>query len=982
MRLPLAPILAALVSGAVFGQTYTIQTFAGGGLPENIPGPSASLSRVTWVAVDRAGNVFMTLPDHHVVLRLDTAGLLTRVAGNGMAGYSGDNGPATSARLLDPGPLAVDSAGKLYLADGNRVRLVANGIITTVAGGGTASPGDNGPAGSARLGGPAGLALDAAGNLYIADLDCIRKVSNGVITTVVGTTERGYNGDRVPAAVAQLNNPHGIAVDAAGILYIADTGNGRVREVADGVLITVTNVLAQPQAVAVDASGRLFISDGNSGRILQIANGLPTWVAGSGQQVYNGDNVPAGNAGLSLPQGIALDAAGNLYIADSGNFRVRKVSNGVITTVAGGGGAGDNGPATDAWLYYPTGLGLDASGSLYIADTDHYRIRKVSEGIMTTVAGRGALGCGGNSVPADSVQLGLRPQFAPFGVLQGVAADSSGGLFLADSTCNRVWGIAGGTATIAAGDGKSGFGGDNAPAVSARLSGPEGIAVDAAGNLYIADSGNGRVRKVSGGVITTVAGGGSAAGDDIPAADAQLKSPSGVALDSAGNLYVADTGGHRVRRISNGVVTTVAGGGAGCDNCPATEAFLNGAEGIAVDRSGALYVAESQSHVVRKVSGGVITTVAGNGTPGFGGDGGPAGAAQLWYPHGIAVDASGAVYVADTYNNRVRVLVPSGTACTYAATPAALTAAASGGDVTAAVETGSGCEWAVQSLPDWIAVSGSGTGSGAATVTLAVAANPGAPRTASVSIAGIPVSVSQQGTLAINPGGVVSAASYAESVPLALGSIAAAFGSFLLTQPSRNTDLPLATSLAGLSLEFGNGMKAPLFYAGDGQVNFQVPWELAGLLQTTVTAKLNGQASVAQTINLAPYAPGIFSMNSQGTGQGAILDSSYRLVDASNRATRGSSVVLIFCTGLGPVNNQPPAGSAASESLLATTTTTPVVTIGGAVAPVKFSGLAPGYVGLYQVNAQVPAESAAGDAVPVALSIGGAASNTVTIAVR
>ena len=288
----------------------------------------------------------------------------------------------------------------------------------------------------------------------------------------------------------------------------------------------------------------------------------------------------------------------------------------------------------------------------------------------------------------------------------------------------------------------------------------------------------------------------------------------------------------------------------------------------------------------------------------------------------------------------------------------------------------------MQSLPDWIALAGDSLGSGAATVTLSVAANPGAPRTATISIAGIPVSVAQQGTLAINPGGVVNAASYADGAPVALGSIAAAFGSYLLTPPSVGQGMPLPTNLGGLSLQFGNGMKAPLFYAADGQVNFQVPWELAGLLQTTVTATLNGQSSVSQTVNLTIYAPGIFSINGQGTGQGAILDSSYRLVDSSNPAARGSTIVLIYCTGLEPVENQPPAGIPASSSLFATTTTTPVVTIGGVPAQVQFSGLAPGYVGLYQVNALVPKESGVGSAVPVAILMGGATSNTVTIAVR
>jgi minor extracellular serine protease Vpr len=251
-----------------------------------------------------------------------------------------------------------------------------------------------------------------------------------------------------------------------------------------------------------------------------------------------------------------------------------------------------------------------------------------------------------------------------------------------------------------------------------------------------------------------------------------------------------------------------------------------------------------------------------------------------------------------------------------------------------------------------------------------------------VSIAGLTVSIAQQGTLAINAGGIVNAASYAAGAPVALGSIAAVFGSYLTAAPSLDQRLPLPTSLGGISLWFGDGTPAPMFFASSGQVNVQVPWELAGLLQTSVTVMRDGASGIPQTVNLTTYAPGIFTMNAQGSGQGAILDSSYRLLDSANGASRGNTVALIFCTGLGPVYNQPRTGEPAPANPLAETTTTPVVTIGGVPAAVSFSGLAPGYVGLYQVNALVPEGSAVGNAVPVTISIGGATSNTVTIAVQ
>jgi uncharacterized protein (TIGR03437 family) len=237
----------------------------------------------------------------------------------------------------------------------------------------------------------------------------------------------------------------------------------------------------------------------------------------------------------------------------------------------------------------------------------------------------------------------------------------------------------------------------------------------------------------------------------------------------------------------------------------------------------------------------------------------------------------------------------------------------------------------------------------------------------------------------INADGVVNAASY--TAPVAAGSIAAAYGNFLLGSPATTSILPLPTNLSGLSMQFGGfgspGVPVPLFYASGGQANLQVPWELAGQMQTPLTVSISNQTSAPRVVNLAPFAPGIFSMNAQGTGQGAILDTSYHLVDVSNPATAGTTYILIYCTGLGPVTNPPLTGFPAPSSPLAETPTSPTVTIGNVPAHVSFSGLAPGFVGLYQVNAQVPAGVSGGAAaVPVTISIGGVTSNTVTIAVE
>jgi len=634
MRLLSAVLLAVVTSQAALGQTYTISTFAGGGLPVNIPGTSASLYGPAAVAVDRAGNVFFA--GLHVVLRSDaTTGILTAVAGNGTGGFSGDDGPATSAQLFYPSGVALDSAGNIYIADtlNDRIRKVSNGVITTVAGGGT-SFGDNGPATSAQLIHPYSVAVDSVGNIYIGDNGNarIRKVSNGVITTVAGNGTSGFSGDSGPATSAQLNLSimGAVLVDSVGNLYIADTGNGRIRKVSNGVITTV---------------------------------------AGNGTLGFSGDNGPATSAQLAYPWGLAMDSTGNLYVADWGNDGVRKVSNGVITSVAGNGThgfSGDNGPANSAQLYDPQGVAVDSAGNLYITDTANYRIRKVSNGVITTVAGNGTPVSGDNG-PASSAQLD-----PPI----GVAVDSAGNLYVADNNSQRIRKVSNGVITAVAGNGTRGFSGDNGPATSAQLNNPQGVAVDSAGNLYIADWGNARIRKVSNGAITTVAGNGTQgfSGDNGPATSAQLNYPQGVAVDSAGNLYVADIGNARVRKVSNGVITTVAGNGTSGfsgDNGPATSAEFFNTTSVAVDSAGSLYIADSLNSRIRKVSNGVITTVAGSGPSypvnssggGFSGDNGPATSAQIRQPYGVAEGPAGDIYIADTDNFRIRLLTP-GTAPT------------------------------------------------------------------------------------------------------------------------------------------------------------------------------------------------------------------------------------------------------------------------------------------------------------------------------
>ena len=557
-------------------------------------------------------------------------------------------------------------------------------LITTVAGGG-----NGGAATNASLHDPTGVAVDASGNLFIADktFGLIRKVDiNGVITTMAGG---GTNyGDDGAATNASLN-PSAVAVDSSGNLFIADA-NGRIRKVGtNGIITTVaaTNTsLAVPSGVAVDASGNLFIADTYNQRILKVnVNGIITTVAGNGyvnpdngEGAYSGDGSAATNARLNYPYGVAVDASGNLFIADSNNGRIRKVNvNGIITTVAGGGAnyPGNGGAATNAVLYAPTGVAVDASGNLFLADAINNLIRKVDvNGIITTVAGGGA-NYGANYPGDGGAAIDARLNYP-----SGVAVDASGNLFIADTRNSVIRKVdVKGIITTVAGNGSQGYSGDGGAATNASLNGPTGVAVDASGNLFIADSNNYRIRKVNvNGIISTVAGNGVYAysGDGGAATNASLNYPSGVAVDASGNLFIADKNNNRIRKVDvAGLITTVAGNGGvmtnqfgqevgyfSGDGGAAINATLNAPEGVAVDASGNLFIADIYNQRIRKVDvNGAITTVAGNGyvnpntgAGGYFGDGGAATSASLNFPSGVTVDASGDLFIADSFNNRIR----------------------------------------------------------------------------------------------------------------------------------------------------------------------------------------------------------------------------------------------------------------------------------------------------------------------------------------
>jgi uncharacterized protein (TIGR03437 family) len=953
------------------------------------------------VAADPAGNVFFAA--QNAVLRLDaTTGILTPVAGNGTHGFSGDGGPATSAQLSGPSGVAVDSAGNLYIVDqfNYRVRKVSNGVIATVAGNGVCcgSSGDNGPATSAQFnfaangGYPVGIAVDSAGNLYIADNFRIRKVSNGVITTVAGNGMSGSSGDNGPATSAQLNQPEGLAVDSAGHLYIADWQNNRIRMVSNGVITTAVGngtrgfsgdggpatsaQLAYPQSVAVDSAGNLYIADASNSRIRKVSNGVIATVAGNGGFGFSGDGGPAVSAQLNGPTGLAVDSAGNLYIADQSNQRIRKVSNGMITTVVGGGTSiGDNGPVASA-QFAPAGVAVDSAGNLYIADQLNQRIRKVSNGVITTVAGNGTQGYSGDNGPATS---------AEFEDPVGVAVDSAGSLYIADHANDRIRKVTNGVIVTVAGNGTVGFSGDGGPATNAQLSWPGGVAVDSAGNLYIADSDNFRIRKVSNGVIATVAGNGMSgfSGDNGPATSAQLAYPSGVAVDSAGSLFIADSNNNRIRKVSNGVITTVAGDGVpgySGDNGPATSAQLAYPSGVAVDSAGSLFIADSNNNRIRKVSGGVITTIAGNGTEGYSGDGGPATSAELSLPFDIAMDSAGNVYISDDYNGTIRLLTPS--SCTYSVSPTALQFPASGGSLTVGIQTAAACAWAVSGVPGWMTVSGASSGAGSASVTFAaVPNNSGLPLGAVIVVAGVSVTVTQPApaTVPLPPiQAVVNAASYIGGA-VSPGEMVTIFGTVIGPPTAAYATVDpatgkLATTIGGVQVLF-SGIAAPMIYAGSTQVSAVVPYEIASVANPSVRIAYEGQTSDAYPLTLAAAAPGLFSQNASGGGQGAILNQDNTLNWSRNLAAPGS-IVQMFLTGEGQTN-PPGVTGAITTATLPPPQVTPApalpiqVWIGGQPAVYTYAGEAPGMVaGVMQLNVRIPASVQPGPDF-VLVSIGG-----------
>lgn len=617
-------VVLALSPTAGLAQSWTVTTVAGGVGPANTNAAlKASLGRVTAVAAGKSGEVYLATETQHCIFRLDASGTLTRYAGNGFLGVPGDSTAATNT-LPRVSALQVDSSGVVYFveSDAHRVRKIVDQRTVTIAGNTTpGSSGDGGPATSANLYYPEGLAVTAAADVYFTEFGRgrIRKVdSSGIINTIVSSG---------------LLAPTQIAMDASGAIFGIDLGrNALFQRAPDGKLTFPATGLAEPSGLAVDPFGTVYLAEAGAHRVRKIApNGGVSTVAGTGNRGFSGDGGPADQALLNAPSGLALDADGNLYIADTGNRRLRKVSaDGMIQTVAGDGTesfTNDGRPATTAMISEAPSVTSDAEGNFYIADTGNARIRKVTPaGVITSLI----------ETPEPTA----------------VVSAPDGTLLVADATDRRVFRIA--------------PDGSVTPVLAKPLDRPVALALSAAGDLYIADQGAAVIYKVdAAGNLSVAAGTGifGDSGDGGPATEAELMLPTALAVGPGGELYLADAGAHRVRRVDlRGTITTVAGmGGAGAagDDGPAAYAWLREPRGLAVASDGTLYVADSGNHRVRRVDlSGWIEPFAGSDRATYTAGRTSLGAAAFRYPTGLAWDLQGRLLVADTLNRAIRRIEP------------------------------------------------------------------------------------------------------------------------------------------------------------------------------------------------------------------------------------------------------------------------------------------------------------------------------------
>jgi sugar lactone lactonase YvrE len=562
----------------------------------------------------------------------------TTLAGNVGVGYGSADGTGSAARFAFPARLAADAAGNLYVADMLNFtirKITPEGLVTTLAGLAECPGAEDGTGSTARFCRPLGLAVDTAGILYVADsvAHTIRKITpvgtNWVVTTLAGLAGSAGSADGAGKA-ARFNVPNGITVDHGGNLYVADSWNNTIRKVTpEGVVTTLAGLAGS--AGSLDDTG-------SSAR-------------------FNG------------PMDVAVDTAGYLYVADQGNCTIRKVTpEGVVTTLAGlaGSAGSQDGTGRVARFDTPSGVGVDASGNVYVADRWNHTIRKVTpQGVVTTLAGL-AGNAGTNNGTGNAARFAFPSDVVP---------DGAGNLYVADRANNTIRKLtstgASWRVTTLAGLAVGNVGSADGKGREARFCGPQSVAVDASGNLYVSEWDNHTIRKITpAGDVTTLAGrAGIPGGTDGPGSAARFNCPCGVAVDDAGNVYVADMDNHTIRKLTPlGIVTTLAGsvGVPGSIDGKGSAARFNCPAGVAVDTNGNVYVAEYGNHTIRKMTpAGVVTTLAGRA--GYvGSTDGTNSAARFNVPYGVAVDLAGNVYVAENGNFTIRKVTPAGVVTTLA----------------------------------------------------------------------------------------------------------------------------------------------------------------------------------------------------------------------------------------------------------------------------------------------------------------------------
>ena len=647
----------ALLTAPLLRAQYTVTHFAG---PSSGPGAvdgigaAAQFTSPRGAAVDAAGNVYLSERDNHTIRRITPAGVVTTFAGAFHANAYVD-GPAASARFEGlGGGLVFDRAGNLYVSEDTRIRRISpDGTVSTFAGSGDFAIRD-GPAATAAFRFASSLAIDGAGNLYVADSNTIRRVSPaGVVTTLAGAASTSGTTDGQGTAARFSQSSPGLATDADGNVYAGDgrtirrmTPEGAVTTIAgsptqggeaDGTGTAARFTSARAIAMAPDGALRVIAA----ARIRRVtAGGVVTTLVG---------------AGLSLPAAIAADAAGVLYVADTHEL-LRVAGDGQLSPMAGQPllrGHVD-GIGSSARFQFPYGVAVAHDGDVYV--TDRHRIRRITpDGTVSTFAGSDESGS------ADGVRTSAR-----FGLLGGIAADGAGMLYVVDIGNNTVRAVSPAAVTTIAGQAGTSGSADGLGAAarfafssSATTNVFPGIAVDSGGDVYVADSANHTIRRIApSGEVTTFAGTARVIGaaDGVGAA-AQFRMPSGIAIDGAGNLFVVDTGGGAIRRIApDATVTTLVAFRPGFfELFDAGGAFAT-PQGISVAADGTLFVTDS--YTVRSVTpAGRVTTIA--GTVGrIGTTDGPAARALLNFPVGVVVEGRGSVFVTDLQSYAIRKIYP------------------------------------------------------------------------------------------------------------------------------------------------------------------------------------------------------------------------------------------------------------------------------------------------------------------------------------